>query len=131
MRCGISVQFLAAPVTVSMFAAMPVHGQDARCRIIILLEEFNSTAEVTLDRGPWAKPSSCISAISASTCFAQAIPVWARPSWTKPCLGLAAVPSDLNVYFIQAGGFGMAMAQGRVDNSMDRSFPFPDLLRNL
>ena len=101
-------------------------GFEETCR----LEDFDWSASITLDRRLLDAVCS-LEFLDKHEHVLLVGPAGVGKSFLAQALGYSAVRAGHAVRFIHADGFFRAMAQGRVDNSLDRtfrSFLTPDLL---
>ena len=101
-------------------------GFEETCR----LEDFDWSASITLDRRLLDAVFS-LEFLDRHEHVLLVGPAGVGKSFLAQALGYSAVRSGHTVRFIHADGFFRAMAQSRVDNSLDRtlrSFLTPDLL---
>ena len=109
---------------------LEVHFQKAGFEEVCRLEDFDWTASVTLNRRLLDAVFS-LEFLSRHEHVLLVGPVGVGKSFLAQALGYAAIRAGHTVRFIHADDFLKAMAQSRVDHTLDkafRSFLSPDLL---
>lgn len=110
--------------------SLEVHLQQAGFEEVCRLEDFDWTAQVTLDRRLLDAVFS-LEFMSRHEHVLLVGPVGVGKSFLAQALGFAAVRAGHNVRFIRADDLFKSLAQSRVDHTLEktfRSFLGPDLL---
>ena len=109
---------------------MEIHLQQAGFDEVCRLEDFDWTAQITLDRRLLDTVFS-MDFLNRHEHVLFVGPVGVGKSFLAQALGYAAVRAGHSVRFIRADGFFKTLAQARVDHTLEktlRSFLNPDLL---